>query len=190
MSKRLNKKSILTIPNAMSLLRLLLIPLYLWLYCVKDQYIWALAVLIVSGITDMLDGFVARHFHQESDIGKLLDPIADKLTQAALIISLAGRYPQIWLLFALFAVKELIVAFTALAVLVKTDTMNSAKWFGKLSTFVLEVSMAILIVFPVLPAAFVNALFIITGTILLFAGVSYTVLYIRMIRDHKHQSNH
>ena len=184
MSKRFSKKQILTIPNAMSLLRLLLIPLYLWLYSKKEMYGWALAVLVVSGVTDMLDGRVARQFGQESDVGKILDPIADKLTQAALIVSLAGRYPKIWMLFGLFAAKEIIVAVTGLVVLVRTDTIRSAKWFGKLSTFFLEVSMGVLIIFHDIPLGVANVLLIASGALLTFAGVSYIVLYLRVLREH------
>ena len=185
MSKRLTKQNIITIPNAMSVLRLALIPVYLWLYVKKEQYGWALGVLILSGVTDMLDGRIARQFDQVSDVGKILDPVADKLTQAALIISLAGRYPRIWVLFGLFAGKEILVGVTGLLVLVKTDTVKSAKWFGKLSTFVLEVSMGILIIFPNVSPALANALFIVSGGLLLFAGVSYIILDLRLIREHK-----
>ena len=187
MSNRWNPHSFLTIPNAMSLLRLLLIPLYLWLYCVKNLYGWALVVLIISGITDMLDGRIARQFGQESDVGKILDPIADKLTQTALILSLAGRYPRIWFLFGLFAVKEILVAVTALIVLVRTDTIESAKWFGKLATFVLEASMGILIIFPRISLTFAHALLVLSGVLLAFAGVRYMIIDLRVLREHKHQ---
>ena len=185
MSKRLTRKDILTIPNAMSFLRLALIPLYLWLYVKQQQYGWALGVLVLSALTDVFDGRIARQFDQVTDVGKVLDPLADKLTQAALIISLADRYPRIWLLFGLFAVKEIIVAVTGVVVFVRTDTVKSAKWFGKLSTFVLEFSMGILIVFPVVSPALATALPILSGALLVFAGASYIITDIRMIREHK-----
>lgn len=189
MSKRFNKESVLTVPNAMSVLRLLLIPLYLWLYCKKELYGWSLAVLVLSGITDMLDGRVARQFGQESDVGKLLDPLADKLTQAALIVSLSGRYPRIWLLFILFAVKELIVAATGLVVLVRTDTIKSAKWFGKLSTFFLEASMGALIIFPNISPVLAGTLLIISGALLAFAGVSYILQHVRLLHEHRREQS-
>ena len=183
MSDRFNKKSVLTIPNAMSVLRLLLIPLYLWLYCKKELYGWALAVLVLSGITDMLDGRIARQFDQVSDVGKILDPIADKLTQAALIVSLAGRYPEIWLLFGLFAFKEIMMGVTALLVLVRTDTVNGAQWFGKVSTAVLEVSMGILIIFPHISVTAADALLILSAAVLTFAGVRYIICDLRLLRE-------
>jgi cardiolipin synthase len=186
MSKRWNKKAICTVPNAMSLLRLCLIPVYLWLYCKRELYGWAVAVLVISGITDMFDGKIARQFDQVSDIGKVLDPIADKLTQAALIISLAGRYEQIWVLFGLFAAKELLVAAAGILVLVKTDTVNSARWFGKVTTLVLEVSMGILVLFPHIPVAVANGMFILCSLLLIGSLVGYLRYDIQLIREHGH----
>ena len=78
------KNKIFTIPNVLSFFRILLVPVFVWLYAFRDERIWALIVLIVSGVTDLLDGFIARHFHMISDLGKMLDPVADKLTAAAL----------------------------------------------------------------------------------------------------------
>lgn len=189
MSKRWNKKAIFTVPNAMSVVRLALIPVYLWLYCKKEMYGWAVAVLVLSGITDIFDGRIARQFNQVSDIGKVLDPIADKLTQAALILSLAGRYHQIWYLFILFMVKEVTVAAVGLAVLVKTDTVNSARWFGKASTLVLEVSMGALILFPHIPTALANGLLTLCGVMLVVAFAGYLIYYIRLIREHSRAGN-
>jgi cardiolipin synthase len=188
MSKRWNKQAICTVPNAMSLIRLALIPVYLWLYCKKDMYGWAVAVLVLSGITDMFDGKIARQFNQVSDIGKVLDPVADKLTQAALIISLAGRYEQIWTLFGLFAAKELLVAAAGVMVLVKTDTVNSARWFGKLTTLVLEVSMGVLVLFPHISATVANALFTLCSLMLMMSLVGYLTYDIRLIRQHKEKA--
>ena len=79
------KNKILTIPNLLSLFRLCLIPVFMWLYCVEKNYLWTGIILIISGLTDTVDGFVARHFNMISDLGKILDPVADKLTQAAML---------------------------------------------------------------------------------------------------------
>lgn len=184
MSKRWNRKSVLTVPNLMSLIRLALIPLYLWLYCAKGLYGWSVGVLVISGVTDIFDGRIARQFNQVSDVGKVLDPLADKLTQAALIVSLAGRYRQIWLLFILFAVKEIAMALAGVAVLVKTDTINSAQWFGKAASLVLEVSMGVLILFPGIPVAAANVLLTICAAFLVGALVGYMVYYVRLLREH------
>lgn len=80
MHRVLRKDQILTIPNLLSIVRLCLIPLIIWLYCVKKDYTLAVIVILISGATDIVDGFIARHFNMVSDFGKILDPVADKLT--------------------------------------------------------------------------------------------------------------
>ena len=87
----MSQKKIITIPNILSFFRLCLIPVIIWLYTVEKNDAAAGAVLILSGATDVADGFIARHFHMISDLGKVLDPIADKLTQAAMLFSLCTR---------------------------------------------------------------------------------------------------
>lgn len=74
------EKKIFTIPNLLSAFRLLLIPVFVWAYCIKKAYLLTAGVLLLSGLTDMADGFIARRFHMISDLGKMLDPIADKLS--------------------------------------------------------------------------------------------------------------
>ena len=99
------KKEILTIPNLLSLFRLLLIPVYMSIY-LKENYYLAAAILVVSCLTDAVDGWIARRFNMISNLGKLLDPVADKATQFTLIICLALRYPILLYLVGLFVVKE------------------------------------------------------------------------------------
>ena len=86
--KRLQKKEIFTIPNLLSLFRLCLIPLIVYEYCSVQNTTLAVLFIALSALTDVLDGKIARRFNMVSDVGKVLDPIADKLTQAALIICL------------------------------------------------------------------------------------------------------
>ena len=79
-------------------MRLLLLPVFVTLYLMSDTrpelLYWALGILVLSGLTDLFDGIIARHFHQISDMGKLLDPLADKLTQIAVVLSLAIRHKE------------------------------------------------------------------------------------------------
>ena len=91
----------------MSFFRIALIPLYLWLYCVQKAVIPAICVLALSGLTDIFDGIVARKFNMVSDFGKFIDPVADKLTQGALILSLSVNFPDIWPLFFIFLIPYL-----------------------------------------------------------------------------------
>ena len=93
------KKDILNIPNLLSLFRLLLIPVYITIYLRaqdKADYFLAASILAVSCLTDMIDGQIARRFNMITDLGKLLDPIADKLTQFALVLCLSLRHPVLY----------------------------------------------------------------------------------------------
>lgn len=187
MRRRLTKKEVLTIPNIMSFFRIALIPLYLWLYCEAKEYGLAIIVLLISGLSDILDGVVARKFNMVSDFGKFIDPVADKLTQAALILSLSIRYPDIIFLFAEFAVFGITMGIVGFIVFEKTDIVNSAQWFGKMSTVVLEVSMAILILFVNIPQKIADILFMVCGAIMLFSFINYIILFVRTLKKNKNK---
>lgn len=176
-SKHLKKENILTIPNLLSLIRILLIPLIIWLYCAQKAYMHTFIVIAISGFTYIIDGKIARKFNKISDVGKVLDPIADKLTQAALVICLIARYPWMWALLALFAVKECLMLLWGYLTLKSTDTINGAKWYGKLSTVVLYAVMMILILFVDIPQAGATVLMLLCGGMMLLSLVMYGRFY-------------
>ena len=176
-NKRFSKKNILTIPNLISLFRILLIPLIILLYCGKKHYTATIMVITISGASDIIDGKIARKFNMVSDVGKVLDPVADKLTQAALVICLIARYPWMWALLALFAVKECLMPLWGYLTLKSTDTINGAKWYGKLSTVVLYAVMIILILFVDIPHAVATALMLLCGGTMLLSLVMYGRFY-------------
>jgi len=135
-----NKKyeaAIFTIPNLLSFLRICLIPVIAWLYCVKQNSILAGGVLILSGITDVVDGYIARHFHMVSNLGKVLDPIADKLTQGAMLICLLFRFPWVIGPIILMIVKEIFMSVTGILVIRRTGIVLGAEWHGKAATVLL-----------------------------------------------------
>ena len=182
-NKRLKKENVLTIPNLLSLVRILLIPIIIWLYCAQKAYMHTFIVIAISGFTDIIDGKIARKFDMVSDVGKVLDPIADKLTQAALVICLIARYPWMWALLALFAVKECLMLLWGYLTLKSTDTINGAKWYGKLSTVVLYAVMMILILFVDIPQAIATVLMLLCGGMMLLSLVMYGRFY-HAILDH------
>ena len=176
-NKRLKKENVLTIPNLLSLVRILLIPIIIWLYCAQKAYMHTFIVIAISGFTDIIDGKIARKFDMVSDVGKVLDPIADKLTQAALVICLIARYPWMWAILALFAVKECLMLLWGYLTLKSTDTINGAKWYGKLSTVVLYAVMMILVLFVDIPQAIATALMLLCGGIMLLSLIMYGRFY-------------
>ena len=115
-----SSKKIFTIPNLLSFFRILLIPLMWYLYVTAHEPGWTVAVLALSGLSDLVDGKIARKYHMTSDLGKVLDPIADKLTQVTLVVCLISRHRQLCYVLALQIVKELTMAGAGLLVLKRT----------------------------------------------------------------------
>ena len=139
-------KKILTIPNIISMFRLVLIPFFVVSYFAgvnNEKYMHlAIAIVLLSGLSDVLDGFIARRFNMISDLGKLLDPVADKLTQASVMLSLAIRHPiAIFPMFIILFIKELLTLFVAIHLLSSGTKPISSKWFGKLSTVIIFITM-------------------------------------------------
>lgn len=182
MNRILRKNQLFTIPNLLCIVRIALIPLIVWLYCIRQNYYFAVGVILLSGLTDIADGWIARHFHMVSDFGKILDPFADKLTQGSIMICLAFRYRMMIGVIILFAAKELLMGLLGMLVLHKMDSVNSAKWHGKINTVVLHAVMMLLILFPDMPTTLVNGLLILCGCSMLGSLCLYMVFYIRLLR--------
>ena len=146
-------KKIFTIPNILSIVRILLIPVFIVLYLIGRQgeniYLMiSVAVVALSGFTDILDGIIARKCNMVSDLGKVLDPVADKLTQAAVAICLAIDNPIVIPMFVVFAVKESAMMIGALTLYKSTERRPiSAKWYGKMSTVILYAVMMLIIIY-------------------------------------------
>ncbi len=179
---RLKKKEILTIPNLLSAVRLAMIPAIVLLY-VKEYIYASVALIVLSAVTDVVDGWIARHFHMISDFGKFLDPVADKLTQIAMLSCLVIHYPWAVILVGLLVVKELFQFIYGLIVLKKTNTMNSARWFGKVNTVVLYASMILLFLLPNIPMAFAETLLGICGLTMLCSMVLYAHFFHMTIKQ-------
>lgn len=177
MHRVLKKDQILTIPNFLSLVRLALIPVIVWLYCEQQNYRGAVVVIVLSGLTDIADGIIARKFNMVSDFGKILDPIADKLTQAALIICLATRYKLMIPLMIEFAIRELIMLVLGYLAIKKKDKVNSSQWFGKLTTVMMYAVMSLLILFPRIPLWCANTMIGICGITMLASFIMYARFY-------------
>lgn len=180
MSAKNWKKEILTIPNLLSLFRLLLIPVYVYIYLnaqsTVDYYI-AAAILAVSCLTDMVDGQIARRFHMITNLGKILDPLADKITQLTLILCLAVRFPVIWIMVGLFFVKELFQVIAGYMLLRKGLILKGAQYSGKISTTVLFVSLIVMVMFPQIPDTAVIWITVIDCIFLLVAFIDYIWVY-------------
>lgn len=120
------------IPNTLTILRFILIP-FIVMSIVKDNYIEAFIFLTLSGFTDILDGFIARKFCFITNFGKLIDPLADKTTQVAILVTLALKnIIPMWILMIVF-IKEFVMIAGA-SFLYGKELVVSSKWYGKLAT--------------------------------------------------------
>ena len=151
-TKYQTQNKILTIPNLLSLFRLLLIPLIIWMYTFKKEYFAAGTLLILSGLTDLADGFIARHFNAVSNVGKILDPIADKLTQAAMLFCLVTRFPLMAAPLGVLVLKAIFIGTTGLLMIRKTGEVIGADFHGKVATTLLYIMMILHIFWISIPA--------------------------------------
>lgn len=174
------KKEIFTIPNILSLFRLALIPVYVLIYLNAKEpshYFISAGILAVSCLTDLIDGKIARKFNMISTLGKILDPLADKLTQFTLIWCLAVRYQALQYLFALFLVKESFQTIAGMVNLRKGKMLDGALISGKVCTTVLFTSLIVLVLIPTLEVTTVNAIAMVDAVFMLIAFIDYIRAY-------------
>ena len=181
----LTKKDIFTIPNILSFFRILLIPVILWLYCYLKNYNAAVIAVIVSAITDIADGRIARKYNMISDFGKFIDPVADKLTQGCLIIALISRYKLLAILLLLFIIKESFMFLFGYITLEVTNTMPSAKWYGKANTVILYTVMATLLLFTNIPPNMASFLIGFCAAVMFATLVLYINFYVTVLKNSK-----
>lgn len=133
------------VPNILTLIRLLAIPVLAYLIYAGDEYnIVAFIMFAAIWLTDLLDGFIARHFNQMTEFGKLFDPLVDKLFQfvTAIMMFVVGKLP-IWVPIVIF-IKELLMIIGSTMILKKNETVVFAEWFGKLGTILFVAAFACL----------------------------------------------
>ena len=137
-----------TIPNWLSFIRIALIPVFAVLF-VQGHQLVAVIVMICAALTDLFDGKIARKFNQVSNLGKILDPIADKLSQMAIVIVLLYTYWEnpIKYLFFFFIVKEVLMLLGGALLLSKGMRPTAAEIWGKVATNVFYIAMIIILAF-------------------------------------------
>ncbi len=179
-----------TIPNLLSVIRILLIPVFAVLFY-REEYGWAILTLVLSGLSDFFDGKIARKFNQISALGKMLDPVADKLTQVTLAVLLFMSFNKAqdetlkafsWV-FLVFIVKEIIMVLGGAVMLACGIRPGAAEIYGKVATFAFYAIMILVIAFGpevgvfrtvfTLPNALMMILVIISAILTLVAFASY-----------------
>lgn len=181
MNIKIKLKDFFSVPNLISYLRLLLIPVIVWAYCEKGSGLLTAIAVALSAFTDVLDGKIARRFNMVTDIGKVLDPIADKLTQAAMMYCLLTEYELMLSALIVLVVKEIFMAVTAIIETKYSAKINSALWYGKACTAILYAVMLILLFFTNIPLWLANTLVVISIAAMLISTVLYGIHRIKVV---------
>ena len=180
-------KDFFNVPNMLCVLRVLATPVFAGLY-IKGYFIAAVVVLAVASSTDFFDGFIARKFNQITPIGKILDPLADKLTQVAIVIAVVTRHWDICIAVApfliMFVIKELLMVIAGILLLKKRINPPGARWWGKLSTAVFYAVMLAIVCFNAaghpLSSRVVTALVSVVAVLMLFSFINYLPVFFKL----------
>ncbi|MEG0824907.1 MAG: CDP-diacylglycerol--glycerol-3-phosphate 3-phosphatidyltransferase [Oscillospiraceae bacterium] len=177
----------MNIPNTLSLFRLVLVPVFGVTFFGDSpaaRY-YAAAIYALAFLTDIADGWIARHFNQVTKLGRILDPLADKLMTFTVIICITvkGIVP-LWAVVIFFG-KEIIMGLGALVLYRRTDDVIPANIWGKISTGFFFVVCAALVLFPQIPSVWANGLMAAALALTIFALLRYLMIYLKMGKKQK-----
>lgn len=183
---------IFTIPNLLSMFRIVLI-IPMIVFFLSKNYIGAVICIVISGMSDMFDGMIARRFNQISKLGKMLDPIADKLTLVAVIICIGILIPNLRLLVIILAAKDILMLIGGAYLIHRGITPPAAKWYGKIATVVFYISVTAIVGIEVFGGAqlaaqlsvLITTLLTVTSLVMIFALVMYAILFFQLLKENR-----
>lgn len=182
----MKKSEYFTIPNLMGYFRILMIPVFLYLYYHAEttkEHVIAFSVLAVSFLTDLFDGKIARKFNMVTDFGKMLDPVADKLTQCAMAVAITFHYPVMILFLVFFVCKEFYMGVMGLYILKKYDKIHGAQMYGKICTTIMDVCIFVLLLFTSLSKTAVNIIVLLMMAAMCYSWGRYLMFHIKVIKE-------
>ena len=177
----------MTIPNLLSLFRLLLVPVFPLVFFQPwpDARQWAVAVYLTAFLTDIADGWIARHFNQITRLGRVLDPLADKLMTFVVIICITvDEIIPFWAL-AVFFCKELAMAAGGWIMYRTVGDVISANWLGKAATGAFFIVCVLLVLFPAIPRPWATGLISAALAMTIAAFLSYLYQFLRVLEQRK-----
>ncbi len=172
------------IPNILSVIRILLLPFFV-MQMMQGNAVGSGIILVASGLTDTLDGKLARRYNWITDLGKILDPVADKLTQFTVSITLAFQLREYWYFFAIMVAKDLIMLVLGGYLLKKGAKLQGSRWFGKISTVVYYIAMILIVFFHSMPQWIFLALLSIATICAIIAALLYIPEFMQYKRETK-----
>ena len=185
-------KDLMTIPNAISFFRIILITPFVALFIVgrylTKDYTPAIIVLVISGVSDFFDGFIARKFHQESELGKVLDPLADKLTLIAVGICMICIEPYVLPLMIVMVVKDILMIIGGTIIINQGIIPPKSSWYGKISTFMFYVSVVLVVAMAIFDFRNETLSFTVLGVtagMMIFSLVNYAIIFFKIQKQQK-----
>ena len=176
----------LNVPNLLSVFRIFMIIPFAISF-LNDSYILSIIILTISGITDILDGLIARKLHQITKLGAILDPLADKLTLIAVILCLSFKFPYLFPFVGVLLVKDLSMIVVGGIFILNRINPPSAKWYGKISTAMFYFSVITLVFLKKI--CLVDCvelsviLFSVTTIFMVFSLVRYFILCLNLVKS-------
>ena len=181
---RFSKECVFNVPNMLSFFRILMIIPFVISF-LKGNYVLSLLILCISGITDILDGIIARKTNQITKLGKFLDPVSDKLTLIAVVICLSLKFSEIIPFVGILLVKDLSMLVAGGVLIANGVELPAARWYGKISTAAFYVSVISLVllreVFLVNSSLLTVLFFSVTTALMIFSLFKYFVLCLDLL---------
>jgi len=182
-------KDLMTIPNAISFIRILLITPFVAFF-IQRMYVAAAITVGISGLSDLFDGWIARKFHQESELGKVLDPLADKLTLIAVGVCLIFIEPYVLPLMIIMVLKDVLMIIGGTIVINQGVIPPKSSWYGKLSTFMFYISVGTVVLMAIF--GYVNkplslTVLGITAAMMIFSLVNYAIIFFKIQKQVKNK---
>lgn len=174
-----------SIPNLMGYFRIFLVFVYMVLFyrSLSGAPYWPVIItIVISGLTDFFDGKIARKFNMITEWGKVLDPIADKMTIGAIILSLCFKYRIIIAMAVLYIIKEGFMAIAGMVSIKRGHKVEGAMWYGKVCTFGTYIILILLLLYPAMNIIIVDILVGVNMVIMLFTFINYILYYGRVIK--------
>lgn len=182
---RFSKECVFNVPNMLSFFRILMIIPFVISF-LKGNYVLSLLILCISGITDILDGIIARKTNQITKLGKFLDPVSDKLTLIAVVICLSLKFSEIIPFVGILLVKDLSMLVAGGVLIANGVELPAARWYGKISTAAFYVSVISLVllreVFLVNSSLLTVLFFSVTTALMVFSLFKYFVLCLDLLK--------
>ena len=185
-SWKFRPRDLVTVPNLITYVRFLLVPPFVYFF-LKENYIAAGIMIGLSGLSDCFDGFFASKLNQVTSLGKILDPIADKVTLIAVAVCMLIYMPAILPIMLVLVVKEFLMLLGGFVLLIKKIAPPPANIFGKVATLVFYFTICIIIFLKAVFQIEIMSLIVIGSVIvaltMLVALVQYAIIFVKLIKN-------